>query len=506
MAERSGFYPSTNQHPVKYGNNDMNMPYKKLVRNGVFATPQGTPSNELQVMAMTGLNVSIKAGNGIFADKWYENTNEMVKEIAQGSIVDRIDYVVVRADANENEKRTYILVKTGDTLTGAEPALIDDGTIKEYLLAKIHVPSLTNEITQAMIEDYRGSEYCPWVTSLIQQPDTSTLWLQYKTAFDTWFSSLKENLTTTVMIVQKTAQVITNTANQKVIQIPESVYFNVNLDLLNVYIEGRKLIQDVDYTKSADSITLTLALPVVGTKIELEVVKNIEASNVEQYVERLYNLETIVATSKITSNNGSFKVVVANNVLTEIMNAGVGVHTFYSPSNKTNVPAANLAFRGIAHVTSETIAWVIAISHKGDVYVNYNNAGTWSGWRVVYESVTSTLWSGQYWPNASQTIRPTKALSECRNGWQLMFTGYENGTPMDNRYVIVNVPKIKHDGTAWNGQLLYAMIPFEFTTASSDADSIAIKGVYISDGHITGHAANQTGNRAKVVLRAVMEY
>lgn len=506
MAEKSGFYPSTTTNPRTYGNTDMNMPYKKLIRNGVFASPDGTPSDELQVQASEGLNVVIKAGNGIFRDKWYENTTDMVKTISQGVGVARTDYIVVRCDENENEKRTYILVKTGDTTTGAEPELIKEGKIYEYLLAKIHVPMLGVTITQDMIEDCRGTADCPWITSLINQVDTSTLWMQFNTAFWNWFNNLRENLTTTVMLTQKTAQYLTVSANQKMIAIPESLLFNINLDILNVYIEGRKLIQDVDYIKDAGNIELTLPLPVVGTKVEFEVIKNIDASNVEEYVERLYNLETIVNDSKATSNQGSFKITVANNLLTEFMNAGVGLHTFYCPANKTNVPASGLAFRGIGHITSETIGWILAISHKGDVYINYNNANTWTGWKILFENTPTTLWTGTYWMTSNHTVNPTKRLSQCKTGWQLLFSGYENSAPLDNRYVVVNIPKIQFDGTLWNGQLFYAMIPVELTTTSNDGDSIVIKGLYISDGHITGHVANQTGNRAKVILRAVYEY
>lgn len=507
MAERSGFYASTTTNPRKYGNTDMNMVFARLISNGVFATPQGTPSNQLQVMANDGLEVTIKSGIGYFANKWYENTTDLVKSIVQGSVVDRTDYVVVRADENENEKRTYVLVKTGNTTTGVAPSLIDDGTIKEYLLAKIHVPALAVSITQDMIEDCRGTAECPWVTSIVQQVDTSTLWLQFKTAFDTWFSNLRENLTTTVMITQKTAQVLTTSANQSIISIPESVYFNINLDVLNVFIEGRKLIQDVDYTKANNSITLTLPLPVSGTKIEFEVIKNIEASDVEQYVDRLYALETIVGNSKITNNNGGVRITVTSteDLLVKIKNEGIGTYTFYSEIGATNNPKSTYTWRGLAIMSATNAGCVYAISYNRDVYVNTLYNDVWSGWRMIYESEPKPLWTGIYYPTASQTATPSKKLSECRTGWTLVWSGYDSGGVTED-YVTTYIPKTDAAGNAWNNKLHYAMIATAVTADSVDANNFVIKGFYVSNDKIVGIAANNAGNRTKAVLRAIYEY
>ena len=64
----SGFYNAVNNDRT-YSAEDMNRPYKRIVANGVFATPAGTASNDLRVTATSGMVISVAAGEGIFADK-----------------------------------------------------------------------------------------------------------------------------------------------------------------------------------------------------------------------------------------------------------------------------------------------------------------------------------------------------------------------------------------------------------------------------------------------------
>ena len=82
--------------------------------------------------------------------------------------------------------------------------------VEEYCLAQIYVPKIkddgTQEIIQANITDTRAdTEVCGWVTSLIDQVDTHTLFLQWQDAyqryydestaeFETWLAGIKAQL------------------------------------------------------------------------------------------------------------------------------------------------------------------------------------------------------------------------------------------------------------------------------------------------------------------------
>lgn len=52
----AGFFNAINEDRT-YSADDMNRPYRKLISNGVFATPKGTASDDLQVFT---------ADNGIY--------------------------------------------------------------------------------------------------------------------------------------------------------------------------------------------------------------------------------------------------------------------------------------------------------------------------------------------------------------------------------------------------------------------------------------------------------
>ncbi|MGF7496431.1 hypothetical protein ABUK63_10645 [Lactococcus lactis] len=109
------------------------------------------------------------------------------------------------------------------------------------------------------------------------------------------------------------------------------------------------------------------------------------------------------------------------------------------------------------------------------------------------------LLSGAYWMQAGQVVTPSKALSDCENGWLLHFTEYTSGMDQNTK----------------NGQNHYCFIPKEsanlggvgvsFPLAHSDGIS-TLKYLYIQGTKITGTGANETTNSKKFVLQHILEY
>ena len=92
--EKCGFFDSVNQDRL-YSAEDMNQPYKRLVSNGVFATPAGDPSNDFRVVAASGLTVTVKAGQGIFGDKWFSMASDLAVNVPVNSgIENRLDSII----------------------------------------------------------------------------------------------------------------------------------------------------------------------------------------------------------------------------------------------------------------------------------------------------------------------------------------------------------------------------------------------------------------------------
>ena len=279
MAIKSGFFNSVNGDR-KYNADDISNYFLKLISNGVFATP----ANAMQVQSNNGMSVQVSAGWGFINCRWINNTSSYTLTLDAADLaLNRIDRVVMRLDtANRNitiavKKGTVAASPTAPELTRVA------GGIWELSLAKITVSAGTTAITQAMITDERANtNLCGWVTGLIDQIDTTNLFAQYDNAFNTWFANVKNTLSSAIVIKSLTQRYVTTTANEYSIPINISSYVP-DLDILNVYVNGMRLIRGVEYllNTSTKRITLFTPLDVVGTVVEFEVLKSMDGTGAE---------------------------------------------------------------------------------------------------------------------------------------------------------------------------------------------------------------------------------
>ena len=189
MAIKSGFHNSINGDR-KYNAEDMNRPYKDIVSNGVFPNP----STHLQVLASSGMTVTVSAGGGLFGNGWAYNDAPVFLTLSQAeSTLNRIDAIVVKRDESEAVRDTILYVKKGEPgLNPVAPTMVRDDYVNEYCLATIYVSPKVTTITQSVITDTRpDTRVCGWVTGLIKQVDTSTLFVQWQTAYEEQFDEFK---------------------------------------------------------------------------------------------------------------------------------------------------------------------------------------------------------------------------------------------------------------------------------------------------------------------------
>ena len=203
MTMKSGFHYSINGDRT-YNPNDMNRPYKDIVSNGVFPNP----STQLQVLASSGMTVSVSAGGGLFGAGWgYNDAPVLLTLDSAEATLKRIDAIVVKRDDSEAVRDTILYVKKGTPAQSpVRPAMTHDDYVDEYCLATIIVSPNTTTITQSMITDTRpDTSVCGWVTGLIEQVDTSTLFNQWQSAyseqydafideFETWWAGVRSIL------------------------------------------------------------------------------------------------------------------------------------------------------------------------------------------------------------------------------------------------------------------------------------------------------------------------
>lgn len=348
MAIKCGFFNSVNKDRL-YKAEEMTRPYELLVSNGVFATQEGKPSTQLQVYANSGMTIKVLAGRGIFKDKWLINDADLSLTVSTAEVtLARIDSVIVRIDTSESVRTGTIVVKEGTPASSpTAPVMVRSDTIYEYRLADILVNPGVTAITQTNITDRRGSADCPWVTSLVQQVDTSTLFEQFQAGFDEWFANVKETLATATLIRSYESTYTTTTQDETTIPINIS-QFNRNLDILQVYINGLMLIKDEEYTITDNSyIELTGGVD-TGTPVSFVVYKSIDGSDAETVVQQVYDLQTQMNTI-LNGNLTSFNVKGPIRVN--------GVQGVYSDTDNTNVQVGSTACDTVIH-------------GKDDVYLN----------------------------------------------------------------------------------------------------------------------------------------
>jgi hypothetical protein len=291
MALKYGFFNSKNGDR-KYNADDISNFFYKLISDGVLATP----STNLQVQAGTGLQVSVSPGYGMINAKYINLTASQAVQLTAADIaLDRIDRIVMKLDRTSRQITIY--AKTGTPgATPAVPSVTRTDDVWELSLARIAVAHGATSITQANITDERSNtSVCGYITGMIDQIDTTTLFAQFQAAFDHWFDGVKDEVLRNTLVRRYTNSTASTAIRTSIfpIEIPE---FNASLDTLNVYVNGFRLQPVTDYTLEYDSsvgdyVALTKGLDVVGTPVDFEVLKSIDGSQAESVVQEVYSIQ-----------------------------------------------------------------------------------------------------------------------------------------------------------------------------------------------------------------------
>lgn len=182
MAEWSGFFDA---HKVgdswdrTYLAEDFAKFFAPLIGNGIFAGR----SNELQVFQAVpaGMSVVLSSGQSWIEGYGYINDSDLSIPIdpADGAL-GRIDRIVNQWSSVDRRIRT-VWKKGTPAVNPVAPMLRWDADYKELNLCTLDISAGLSSITQDKIHDTRmDSSVCGWVISLIEQVDTSTLYIQWE--------------------------------------------------------------------------------------------------------------------------------------------------------------------------------------------------------------------------------------------------------------------------------------------------------------------------------------
>lgn len=197
----SGFFNSVNGDRV-YNADQMSAIFTGLITDGVYASV----GNKLAVQPNSGMTIQIATGRGWFGQRWVENSSEYLHTLeASDVILNRYCAVCVRVDTTDGGRKAEPYFKYSEYATNpVKPSMERTETIKEYCLAYVLIKAGATAITAADIEDTRANEaLCGWVTGLIEQLSSATLFDQFTDIFYTWFNGLGDliNENTETMLV-----------------------------------------------------------------------------------------------------------------------------------------------------------------------------------------------------------------------------------------------------------------------------------------------------------------
>jgi hypothetical protein len=138
-------------------------------------------------------------------------------------------------------------------------------------------------------------------------------------------------------------------------------------------------------------------------------------------------------------------------------------------------------------------------------YIRSLLSGVWSIWRPLAIAEQEVLWSGAYYMTDTQTVTPSKKLSDCANGWLLIWSDYDMSTSTINDYgfAVSVVPKSFPEIFSGGG-VFYPIID------TMNATNIVFTGkyLYIYDGYITGNSLNNVDaiKANEVILRRIVSF
>ena len=203
MAWTSGFFNSVNGDRL-YNADQMSRIFEGLITDGVYESV----ANKLAVQPNSGMTIQIATGRGWFGRHWVNNDSEYTLTLSDSDVIlNRYVAVVIRVDDTDAVRDAVPYLKYGEFATNpVKPTMTRTETVKEYCLDYIYVGAGVSEITASAIEDTRADEsLCGWVTGLITQLSTATLFAQYDaifkefmtaetTGFNEWFNGLQVTL------------------------------------------------------------------------------------------------------------------------------------------------------------------------------------------------------------------------------------------------------------------------------------------------------------------------
>lgn len=257
---KTGFFNSVNGDRT-YNADDMSQYYSGLIHDGVLNGYE----NGLMVAEAEGMAVTVKTGKAYMEGKYFEISGESqaVNINQSDTITNRYTAILIQKD--DIGRQCTLITRDGEGASGTPkyPEIKEN----EMCLAMIYVKKLAETITQADIIDMRGSEYCGWVTGVVEFLDTSTLFAQWTKVFETWYSNIQKE-----MEMEHRADIKIQ-ADTKEVTIPETANYTAG-DVMLVFKNGILLKKGEEYSVNTEGTKITTVSTIkAGNEINIVNIK-----------------------------------------------------------------------------------------------------------------------------------------------------------------------------------------------------------------------------------------
>lgn len=157
--------------------------FASFIGNGIFNLAPVLQVKENYLSP--GMSILVTQGRGWINGYWFRNTDvvQLPIDIADGTR-NRIDSIVLRWDREQRDM--YLTVLKGTVaVTPVAPPPVRDADFYDLVLARVNVSKgLTRIRNRDIIDTRMSNELCGFVTGLIEQVDTTTLFDQFNEYFN----------------------------------------------------------------------------------------------------------------------------------------------------------------------------------------------------------------------------------------------------------------------------------------------------------------------------------
>ena len=284
MALTSGFFNSVSGDRT-YNADQLSSMFEGLVSDGIYESVD----DAFVVTASSGMVLNVGTGRAMVNGKWVKNTAPIAVTLnAAHVLLNRYTAIVLRLDISGRDI-TVEMIDGEAASSPTKPSIVRNGSYYDLLLAYVYVGAGVTSISQANIEDQRANTtYCGWVTGIITQVDTSTLFLQWQnayetfyaqmlawmtseqSAFDTWYAALTQqlNINTFIESYVKTASIAYGAS--KVVSLDMTGYTYEQGDIITASINGLEAKLGTDYTVDTSGATPTVTFLFTGVSGQSE--------------------------------------------------------------------------------------------------------------------------------------------------------------------------------------------------------------------------------------------